>query len=141
MNLKKALKEKNKLKGKINETFSRIGRYNITEEGIERPYDPQQLLTELFVKVEEIVSLKTKIQRANTEVFEKIFLLSELKNVASKMKYLSCDKERLRSSSEANSFNDVSITTNERDALIEKIEKQIEQIQEELDEFNYRTKI
>jgi len=139
MNIKKALKEKNNLKGKINETLSRISKHNITEDGIERPYDPRVLLEELFVKVEEMVTLKTQIQRANNDVFDKIYRLSELKNVASKLKYLNCNKERIHNS--LDNFSDVAISTKDRDLLIEKIEKQIETIQEELDEFNYKTKI
>jgi len=139
MNIKKALKEKNNLKGKINETLSRISKHNITEDGIERPYDPRVLLEELFVKVEEMVTLKTQIQKANNDVFDKIYRLSELKNVASKLKYLNCNKERIYNSPD--NFSDVAISTKERDLLIEKIEKQIEKIQEELDEFNYKTKI
>ena len=88
MNIKKALKEKNNLKGKINETLSRISKHNITEDGIERPYDPHVLLDDLFVKIEEMVTIKTKIQKANIDVFDKIYRLSELKNVSAKLKYL-----------------------------------------------------
>jgi hypothetical protein len=139
MNIKKALKEKNNLKGKINETLSRISKHNITEDGIERPYDPHVLLDDLFVKIEEMVTIKTKIQKANIDVFDKIYRLSELKNVSAKLKYLNCNKERIYNSPD--NFSDVAISTKERDQLIEKIEIQIEKIQEDLDEFNYQTKI
>jgi hypothetical protein len=139
MNIKKALKEKNNLKGKINETLTRISKHNVTENGIERPYDPHLLLDELFVKIEEMVTMKTKIQKANIDVFDKIYRLSELKNVASRLKYLNCTKERIHNSPD--NFSDVAISTKERDLLLENIEKQIEKIQEELDEFNYKTKI
>lgn len=139
MNLKKALKEKNKLKGKITETYERIRRYNIAEEGIARPYDPKQLLNDLFANIDEMVALKTKIQSANIQVFDKIFRLSELKNIAGKLKYMPCEIERIEHVS--GKFSTASISTNKRDAIIENIQKKIEQIQEELDEFNYQMKI
>lgn len=139
MNLKKALKEKNKLKGKINDNFERIRRYNLIESEIERPYDPHQLLEEINVFIDQIVDLKTKIQVANIDVYQKIFRLSELKNFAAKMKYMSCDPERYESAGKK--FSKPAISTNERDSLISVIEKEIEQIQEELDEYNYRTMI
>ena len=139
MNLKKALKEKNKLKGVINENFERIRRYNLIEAEVERPYDPHQLLEVINVFIDQIVDLKTKIQFANTEVYQKIFRLSELKNFAAKLKYLSCDPERYEAN--GRKFSKPAISTNERDSLISVIEKEIEQIQEELDEYNYRTKI
>ena len=139
MNIKKALKEKNNLKGKINETLSRISKHNVTENGIERPNDPHVLLDDLFYKIEEMVTIKTKIQKANIDVFDKIYRLSELKNVSAKLKYLNCNKERIYNSPD--NFSDVAISTKERDLLIEKIELQIEKIQEDLDEFNYQTKI
>jgi hypothetical protein len=137
MNLKKALKEKNKLKGKLSDTYSRISRYNISDEGLTRPYDPIKLLEELMLQVEEMVQLKTKIQIANTEVYDKIFRLAELKNVASKIKYLSCEREK----SSTGFVYEASIKTKDRDAFIDKLEKEIEQIQEDLDEFNYYQKL
>jgi hypothetical protein len=137
MNLKKALKEKNKLKGKLSETYSRISRYNLSEEGLERPYNPTKLLKELMEHVDEMVQLKTKIQIANTAIYDKIFRLAELKNIASKVKYLSCEREKT-----SNGYlSDAAITTKERDAFVEKLQKEIEQIQEDLDEFNYHQKI
>jgi hypothetical protein len=139
MNLKKALKEKNKLKGKINETFDRIRSYNITEVESDRPYDPQQLLRDVNIYIDEMVELKTKIQYANNEVYQKIFRLSELKNFAAKMKYLPCRPDRYDSTTAK--YNKPVITTNERDALVDEIQKMIDLIQEELDEYNYRTKI
>lgn len=42
MNLKKALKEKNKLKGKISDTFDKLRRYNLTTEGTEKTYSTHQ---------------------------------------------------------------------------------------------------
>ena len=137
MNLKKALKEKNKLKGKIYETCHRISKYNISEEKFERPYDPIKLWDELLVSVDEMVALKSKIQRANLDVFDKIFKLSELKGIAAKLKYLNCEREI----TSTGYVPQAAISTIDRDKLIENIEKQIEQIQEELDEFNYRKTI
>ena len=47
MNIKQALKYKNKLAKKIAETAQKISRYNSVEEGALRPYDVNELISVL----------------------------------------------------------------------------------------------
>jgi hypothetical protein len=140
MNLKKALKEKNKLKGKISDSFDKLRRYNLTTEGTEKTYSTHELYQTTLQDLEAIVALKTKIQLANGPILNKIFRLSELKNLASKMKYWDCDNERTIDSGII-SFSYPEITVLERDQLLEGIENEIESIQDELDSFNQKTNI
>jgi hypothetical protein len=139
MNIKKALKEKNKLKAKINDGLEKARRYNLAESEIQRPYDPNQLIEEVRGLINEMIALKSKIQVANKEVYHKIFRLSELKNLAAKLRYMSCDPERYESS--GNNYFQPAITTKERDRMLLEIEQEIDQIQEELDQHNYSTTI
>ena len=63
MNIKKALKVKNKLKGKIADLQTKLYKYNIVEEGQKADYDTRLVLNELNETIIEFVDLKTKIQK------------------------------------------------------------------------------
>jgi hypothetical protein len=110
----------------------------LTTEGTEKTYSTHELYQTTLQDLEAIVALKTKIQLANGPILNKIFRLSELKNLASKMKYWDCDNERTIDSGII-SFSYPEITVLERDQLLEGIENEIESIQDELDAFNQKT--
>lgn len=140
MNLKKALKEKNKLKGKINNLAIKLYQYNLVEEGQTAAYDTHLIYEELLVLTNQMIELKTKIHIANAPVFHKIFRLSELKSIAKQIHHIKCDKKR-DSNGSTFIFSHPTITNTERDKLIEDIENEIEKIQDELDSFNHQTNI
>jgi hypothetical protein len=75
MNIKQALKYKNKLAKKIQETAQKVARYNSVDEGVVRPYDVNELLAQLQTLTEEMVELKTKIHLANRDMYSYIFRL------------------------------------------------------------------
>ena len=137
MNLKKALQEKNKLKGAISETVYRLRKYNVVAVGEDRPYNPKSLLQELLGSIDEMVLLKTKIHQANAQVFHQIFRLSELKSLAGQLRHLDCEKSKDKNSN----ISEPVISIIERDELVKKLDLEIESIQEELDNHNYRTTI
>ena len=62
MNIKQALKYKNKLAKKIQETAQKVARYNSVDEGVVRPYDVNELLAQLQTLTEEMVELIKLIQ-------------------------------------------------------------------------------
>jgi ribosomal protein L29 len=86
MNVKKALKEKNRLVKEIQELYARLSQYNSVEVGNVRPYSPKDMLEQINEKSNELVELKTKIHKANTPVYDKIFRLSELKSTIARLK-------------------------------------------------------
>ena len=59
MNLRKALKEKNKLAGHLNQLFQRMRENNITEDGQSRPYNSKEVLQEIHQ-----VSIQSRGDRA-----------------------------------------------------------------------------
>ena len=61
MNLKKALKEKNKLQGAINNLEKKIMKYNLVEESHPPLYDSKLLYDELKNLIVQLVNLKNKI--------------------------------------------------------------------------------
>ena len=93
----------------------------------------------------ELVELKTKIHRANATVYDKIFRLSELKSMASRLKSLNCQEGKVtrgRWDSELPpSIMVAEIGIVERDEMVKHIEAQIEEIQDILDTHNAVTEI
>ena len=92
MNIKQALKYKNKLVSKMNGEFDKASTYNSVEVGTVKPYSADNALSFYFELSNELVELKTKIHLANNKVYDKIFLLSELKSRAAKLKHLDCSE-------------------------------------------------
>ena len=90
-----------------------------------------------------MVQLKTRIHKANAKVYEKIFRLSELKSVVSQLKNINCraGKQRGYGRGEEAIIYEAAITLHEKDALIKKYEDEIENLQEELDAHNAKTKV
>lgn len=144
MNIKQALKEKNKLAKKITDLLDRTNRFNSMDQGGHRSYDPKESLREAMTAVEELVQLKTKIHMANMSVYEKIFRMAEYKSAIKYLKILNCTegvvvKERYGDSTTRHMTTVVSEV--ERDQMVEQYESMIDEIQSELDAHNATTSI
>jgi len=144
MNIKQALKEKNKLAKKVTDLIERTNRYNSMDEGGVRSYDPQESMNAAQAAVEELIELKTKIHMANVKVYDKIFRMSEYKSYVKYLKALNCTEGTVVK----HSYGDTSvrqlstvITEVQRDQMIEEFEIRIELIQADLDEHNAITHI
>ncbi len=81
MNIKQALKQKNKLIKQISENTKLMQQYNSIEEGNERPYNISELFLNIVEDTKELSELKAKIHRANGPVLEDIFLMAEMKSL------------------------------------------------------------
>ena len=143
MNIKQALKYKNKLAKKIQETAQKVARYNSVDEGVVRPYDVNELLAQLQTLTEEMVELKTKIHLANRDMYSYIFRLSELKAMVKHMRIVDCT-EGVNVSLSRFGENPTSVKTSvinrlDMDNLIEKLESEIDLIQDKLDIHNGTT--
>jgi len=143
MNIKQALKHKNKLAKKIQETAQKISRYNSVEEGAIRPYDVNVLLNQLENYTNEMVELKTKIHLANRDMYSFIFRLSELKGLLKHLRVVDCTEGlsfSLSRFTESNTNVKTSVIGQiEMDNLIEKFESEIDSIQDKLDIHNNMT--
>lgn len=143
MNIKQALKHKNKLAKKIQETAQKIARYNSVDEGVVRPYDVNELLVQLQNQTDEMVQLKTRIHLANRDMYSYIFRLSELKAMVKHLRVVDCT-EGVNVSLSRFSENSSSVKTSvinrlDMDNLIEKLESEIDTIQDKLDIHNGTT--
>ena len=90
MNIKQALKKKNKLVGMISEEFNKASQYNVVDEGNARPYSATEAIGRWMELTNELIVLKTQIHKANLPVYDKIFELSELKNQVKHLRSLNC---------------------------------------------------
>jgi hypothetical protein len=138
MNLKQALKEKNKLKAKIALTLERLRSYNKIEEGFERVYDPHELYKQLLEETDQLIDIKTRIQKANVPILSNIYRLSEVKGLITRLNRLDCEASR-------DSYNSLysypAIGVLERDTFLSAFQLEVEKIQEEIDKFNFVTAV
>ena len=98
----------------------------------------------LFRSVDELITLKTNIHKANAEVYEKIFRMSEYKSFLKYLKTLNCTQGTVVTSRYGDSTvrqMTTVITEVERDQMVEKFENYIDTIQSELDSHNATTTI
>lgn len=142
MNIKQALKQKNK-QIKLNmENYSKVASYNSVEEGVERPYNPEESLKAWMDGVNDLINLKTQIHRANAKVYDKIFRLAELKSLVKQLKNLDCSTGKQSSYRREEPVIKTSvISLLKRDEMVKSLEAEIEQLQEDLDAHNAKTKI
>jgi hypothetical protein len=144
MNIKQALKLKNKLIKSIADNTKLLQQYNTVEVGNPRPYSPTILLGSITKTTTELVELKSKLHRANAPMFENIFEMSELKSTIKAIQKLDCtegksNRDRYRMESELVLTSEISLV--DRNEFIKKLEDRIEQIQDEMDVFNSNTEI
>jgi hypothetical protein len=145
MNIKKALKEKNRLVKEIQDLQVRVATYNSIEVGNKRPYSVKESLKKLDLLSNELVELKTKIHLANASIYPHIFRLSELKSMITRIKNLDCNEGTVNDyytrNRETPLVKEVEISIVERDEMVKHMEGQIEEIQDILDNHNQITEI
>jgi hypothetical protein len=92
MNVKLALKVKNKLVTDLKAQYQILQRYNSIEEGNPRRYSMKDTLAKIETLQIELVGLKTQIHRANAPVYDKIFQLAELKGLVKELMKVPTDE-------------------------------------------------
>jgi hypothetical protein len=92
----------------------------------------------------ELIVLKTQIHKANLPVYDKIFELSELKNQVKHLKSLNCTSGKVPGGRWGESepvVKHAEINVVEKDKMVKELEKRIESLQDELDQWNHNTLI
>ena len=145
MNIKKALKEKNRLVKEIQDLHVRVATYNSIEVGNVRPYSAKESMEKINQLSNELVELKTNIHRANAPIYHHIFRLSELKSTIARIKNLDCNEGIVQDyysrNRETPAVKETEISIVERDEMVKHMEGQIEEIQDILDNHNQITQI
>ena len=142
MTIAQALKLKNKKVALLHTLWERLNKNNSVLEGNRRPYDPVELLTTIETEIEALVDLKTRIHNASAPVRREIFLMSELKNKALKLKYLDTSEGPVRDKYDGTVTRRIAVMPAEQiDLFTESTHQEIESLQEVLDKFNHSTLI
>jgi len=140
--LAKALKLKNILVRDLNQLNSRLLTNNSFLKGNTPKYNVLEVLNELAAKRTELVNLKVAIQAANINIVDKLILLGELKNFVSNLNGMQTQEGEVSSYRQTtNDFFECVITQVEKDKLIAATQKQIDDLQDEIDVFNATHKI
>ena len=142
MNVKQALKAKNKLVGEIKECYRILQTQNSIEEGNPRRYSVKKKLEDIAELTDELVQLKARLHRANAPVYDKIFQMAEIKGIIKELKKMDVSegKQSERYGSVV-SVKEVEMNVIERDAIIKQYEEHVEKLQNELDIHNSNTNI
>lgn len=145
MNIAKALKHKNVLVKEISQLQSKVIQYNSTLVGAAVPYDTKKLLKDLENKVADLIALKTAINKANQGIQETIYTLTEKKSLVSKIRAINTSSGKVpthRYGTEgAVSEYAAQISLLEVDSMVAAMEKEIDDIQEKIDTYNYTTEV
>ena len=143
MTLAKALKIKNRLAGRLAKIQADIQAYNSIPEGQVGQVDVPALVQTREELVKALVDLKTAINEANRETQRDIYDLAEKKATA---QFLGGVNTRhgpqpavYPSTTEINYV--AALKKAEVDALVARLEKEIDQLQDKLDQFNHAHKI
>jgi uncharacterized small protein (DUF1192 family) len=142
MNVKQALKQKNKLVTEMKASYTILQKYNSIEEGNPRRYSMTNTLAKIKTLQTELVDLKTKIHKANQPVYDKIFALAELKGMIKELKKVPTEEGKINERyGSVVSVKEVELNVTDIDTAIAVLESQIEELQNELDIHNATTQI
>jgi len=145
MTLARALKEKNRIAGKLATLRDRISRENSWEDNSRpRNFDVLKLYNEAEILEQNLVSVKTAIAIANAGIVKKIIELAEVK---SKIKWL-CGISTKQGVFSENSYGNkidrtftVIISGQEIVEKCNQLQEKANDLQDEIDEYNASTRI
>lgn len=141
MKIAKALKLKNQLAGEVAQLKELLARQNVRSTGQKFDYDNHEVLARLRAKSDELVSVKAAVAKANSEIYEKIFRLAELKGLVAGINVLDTRSGIFRECSGLGAGHEVEYVAQigkvELDRLVAQFKAEIQALQDELDEFNF----
>jgi len=142
MNIKQALKLKNKLVTQIKEQYEIAKAHNSIEQGNPRRYSALKAIGEAEKLAIELAELKTKIHLANAPVYGLIFQMSELKNQIKQLKSIPVEEGKVTERyGSVTSIKEVELDIAQRDTIVKGLENKIEAIQDKLDTHNATTEL
>lgn len=142
MNIKQALKLKNKLVTQIKEQYEIAKAHNSIEQGNPRRYSALKAINQAEELSIELAELKTKIHLANAPVYDLIFQMSELKNQIKQLKSIPVEEGKVTERyGSVTTIKEVELNIAERDNLVKELENKIESIQDKLDTHNATTEL
>ena len=142
MNVKQALKAKNKLVTELKARYELLKKYNSIEEGNPRRYSMVDTLDKITNLSNELVELKAQIHKANQPVYDKIFALAELKGLVKELKKVPTEEGKINERyGSVVSVKEVELNVVDIQNKVEALGETIEELQNQLDIHNSNTQI
>ncbi len=142
MNVKQALKQKNKLVTDLKAQYEILKKYNSIEEGNPRRYSMTDTLDKIDTLQFELVKLKAKIHKANQPVYDKIFALAELKGLVKELKKVPSEEGKINERyGSVVSVKEVELNVVDIQNKVDTLGETIEELQNQLDIHNSNTQI
>ena len=142
MNVKQALKQKNKLVTELKAQYQILQKFNSIEEGNPRRYIMVDVLAKIESLSNELVELKARIHRVNQPVYNQIFLLAELKGRIKELKKVPTDEgKQTERYGSVQSIKEVQLNIVDIENVVGELQDRIEELQNELDIHNANTNI
>ena len=142
MNVKQALKQKNKLVTDLKAQYQILQKFNSIEEGNPRRYIMVDVLAKIESLSNELVELKARIHRVNQPVYNQIFLLAELKGRIKELKKVPTDEgKQTERYGSVQSIKEVQLNIVDIENVVGELQDRIEELQNELDIHNANTNI
>ena len=140
MNVKQALKQKNKLVTELKAQYQILQKFNSIEEGNPRRYIMVDVLAKIESLSNELVELKARIHRVNQPVYNQIFLLAELKGRIKELKKVPTDEgKQTERYGSVQSIKEVQLNIVDIENFVGELQDRIEELQNELDIHNANT--
>jgi len=151
MTINKALKEKNRIAGRISKLQTQVVKYNRYKKDSTVEFSTKELFKSLQEEWAYLIDIKSKIAKANVGISDKLVQLTEAKAELSfwnSFGNVGPAKETIQESKFIDgkyvfidTVNVSEITTKDVQTNINRVQKLIENLQDEIDEYNATTKI
>ena len=140
MNVKQALKQKNKLVTELKAQYQILQKFNSIEEGNPRRYIMVDVLAKITSLSNELIELKARIHKVNQPVYNQIFLLAELKGQIKELKKVPTDEgKQTERYGSVQSIKEVQLNIVDIENVVGELQDRIEELQNELDIHNANT--
>lgn len=144
MNISKSLKVKNRLAGKLKELETRAQKNNCTKEGQESSINLEELWSEIHSVRAELISLKSAIALATARISPKLVELAERKSeikfyegiVISEGNSCDYDGDKIVAVKNINHINE-----SVKNEAISRLQKLIDILQDQIDDYNASTSV
>ncbi|MGF1656942.1 MAG: hypothetical protein ACFCU3_08200 [Verrucomicrobiales bacterium] len=142
MKVAKALKEKNRLVGEIEEFKALIAQQNVRPDGREFDYNNHELLAQLRSRLEDLIKLKTKLATVNVTIYQDVFRLAELKGLVASLRRVEVKDGIFHEALGGFHSENVEVRyrsqlgRREIDVMVKELENEMAEVQDRLDDFN-----
>jgi len=144
MNIAKAMKVKNRNVARIKKILGDVQKWNSVRVGEDVPVDVTSLWKDLKIEIDNLIEIKTKIAKATDPIRDKLIRLAELKSFISLISYLDTTSGKIykrKSSTDEVPEYAAAISATELNGTIEALQKGIDSLQDDIDEFNAKTSL